>query len=87
MSTFDMEPSMPPPPANVMEPSMPPPPTGSEPSMPPPPALTVPDYAAEKPSVIDPVGGFESDVGTSPMILVCGKRMSSGALKKFVVGV
>ena len=82
---------MPPPPTTMLEPSMPPPPTSTmEPSMPPPPDLTVPDYAPAAPGDGGGKGGgtFDVenlDVAGAVQLTVCGKRMSSGALRQLVI--
>lgn len=66
---------------------MPPPPTSTmEPSLPPPPDMKVPDYA---PPGGDPGGTFDVenlDVAGAVQLTVCGKRMSSGALRQLVLG-
>ncbi len=67
---------------------MPPPPTSTmEPSLPPPPDMKVPDYAS--PPGGDPGGTFDVenlDVAGAVQLTVCGKRMSSGALRQLVLG-
>ena len=100
-TTTMMEPDLPPPPPTeqhreqaqpaappaVMEPDMPPPPGIVEPNMPPPAELQVPDYAAKSPTDAG-ADTFDIETGSSGTVqlTVCGKRMSSGALKQLVVG-
>ena len=90
--TMMMEPGMPPPTQQhreqMVEPAMPPPPQGIvEPSIPPPAELRVPDYAPTSPSDAG-ADTFDVETGSSGTVqlTVCGKRMSSGALKQLVVG-
>ena len=88
------EPSMAPPPVSAAEPGVPPPmepgappPMLSEPGGPPP-VLTVPDtYDSPGPDKNgDLASSFETDnLGGSPVVQLCGKRVSTGTLRMIVV--
>ena len=88
------EPSMPPPPVSAAEPGVPPPmaaepgvppPTLSEPGGAPPELLTVPEYGDKNGDMANQPS-FETDnLGGSPVVQLCGKRVTTGTLRMIVV--